>query len=912
MGDRQMQQRDRATPIPQLSCALCRDRKLKCDKLDPCTNCTSSGVTCMPVYRPRLPRGRHARRSPNNSSLKPTTPPQSTNQRCNAADAAASAAGTSRPIDSADNLMVGFDPGSRLGRLEALVQGGDVLQMMDDSFQEANGIPDLMDRVRRLENLVQKIGSCDNSPATGSGRACLEGSCESNACTCACACTGTATGTGTTGGQQSKPSLPGGNINADSLKLANVAPLADASLLSLSSAESEPFAGNDHHYESGCVAHSRHFFLGLMHGDRRRGEHEPSPSTGAYHEDADVDNVSQEDQDGDELRCLKSMGLDNCVGFRPRRPAGFPFGDRSSILQLCDVYLRNVDPVIKILHRPSLSKWMLDGDRYLGYPEDHISTQALEAAVCYAAASTLSEAQCQAMSRISKSTMVSTYRKQCEVAFERAGLLTTRCSIILQSFVLYLVSRRSEEKGTAVWTLVDVAVRIALAMGLNREPRDGTAAESFFHQQMRLRLWLTICLLDSQASLAQSTKPLIGYQDAEAAVSKIRNINDFDFDASTLKQVPDREELTEATFALVTYRAQAAGRLLNLSKTERVDGISNGIGDSDAASPLWTDDRNSQQRRNYVSQFQHQVLVPLRFCDPESSPYAWFTWHSTQCLVSAMPLSEFISCPPNSGVDAPATPSSPSRGRNTNLLRNSLRTLEKSQLIYSDPRGEGFRWYTITTARLALSTAIVECNTCTDSSLVRRAWPIIEASYQQYESFFLESARITIHCPLAMAMNQVREKLSLRLKAGILSEQSLETAFDDAYSSKASSYPFPDAFSGGSLQTPVNKPLGLASYIPEGSSPSSQACPGVSAQPFVQTKCDPDPLSLEYTPELEAGMNNSNMYQLSPFSELFEPCWMVGDMMTADSNWGEEAMVRNDDRDGDSRALYYGSRHIGF
>lgn len=53
-------QQQRAPAMPQLSCALCRDRKLKCDKLDPCTNCKSSGVVCVTVYRPRLPRGRYA------------------------------------------------------------------------------------------------------------------------------------------------------------------------------------------------------------------------------------------------------------------------------------------------------------------------------------------------------------------------------------------------------------------------------------------------------------------------------------------------------------------------------------------------------------------------------------------------------------------------------------------------------------------------------------------------------------------------------------------------------------------------------------------------------------------------------------------------------------------------------------
>lgn len=44
---------------PQLSCELCCERKVKCDKLSPCTNCSKAGVACIPVRRKRLPRGWH-------------------------------------------------------------------------------------------------------------------------------------------------------------------------------------------------------------------------------------------------------------------------------------------------------------------------------------------------------------------------------------------------------------------------------------------------------------------------------------------------------------------------------------------------------------------------------------------------------------------------------------------------------------------------------------------------------------------------------------------------------------------------------------------------------------------------------------------------------------------------------------
>ncbi|GAB0145717.1 hypothetical protein EsHS_00006141 [Epichloe bromicola] len=136
-------------------------------------------------------------------------------------------------------------------------------------------------------------------------------------------------------------------------------------------------------------------------------------------------------------------------------------------------------------------------------------------------------------------------------------------------------------------------------MGLNQEPSDGTTAEPFFHQQRRLRLWLTICLVDLQASFAQSTKPLISHQEAEMAVSRVRHINDFDFDLSTSEQLPDKEELTEATFALVTHRAQVAGRLLNFPEPEKLDGVSRST--SGASSPAWAAFPNQEQRRKYQS-----------------------------------------------------------------------------------------------------------------------------------------------------------------------------------------------------------------------------------------------------------------------------------------------------------------------
>lgn len=57
-----------SAPKVRLSCEACRQRKVKCDKLSPCTSCVRLGFVCVPVERARLPRGRTRRppeRAPN-------------------------------------------------------------------------------------------------------------------------------------------------------------------------------------------------------------------------------------------------------------------------------------------------------------------------------------------------------------------------------------------------------------------------------------------------------------------------------------------------------------------------------------------------------------------------------------------------------------------------------------------------------------------------------------------------------------------------------------------------------------------------------------------------------------------------------------------------------------------------------
>ena len=107
---------------------------------------------------------------------------------------------------------------------------------------------------------------------------------------------------------------------------------------------------------------------------------------------------------------------------------------------LCQVYLDRVDPVFKIIHRPSIREFMIEGKRYLDYEPPNVAPVALACTVCYAAASSLSDDECQLLFGRSKDDIMSLYCRLSERTLAIADVVTTNDVTVLQAYVLILVS----------------------------------------------------------------------------------------------------------------------------------------------------------------------------------------------------------------------------------------------------------------------------------------------------------------------------------------------------------------------------------------------------------------------------------------------------------------------------------------
>ena len=107
--------------------------------------------------------------------------------------------------------------------------------------------------------------------------------------------------------------------------------------------------------------------------------------------------------------------------------------------QLCETYFRNVDPLVKILHRPTIEKKFR---AFMSNPVDNPLSKTDEAlffAVYFAAVTSLQPDSCKALLGEDRGPLVVQYRQAAEYALARADYLNSTSLETLQAFILYSV-----------------------------------------------------------------------------------------------------------------------------------------------------------------------------------------------------------------------------------------------------------------------------------------------------------------------------------------------------------------------------------------------------------------------------------------------------------------------------------------
>jgi hypothetical protein len=155
------------------------------------------------------------------------------------------------------------------------------------------------------------------------------------------------------------------------------------------------------------------------------------------------DRLENEQSD---IKDSTAFGLSLVSSESPEGSTNSPGSNRGVSLQphirqrLCEIYLQNVDPEFKVIHRPSLRDFLRDDKPYLDYEPDHQAPATLASAVYLAAVCTMNDAECQSLFSADKRTVIGEFQKETEGALAKADFVTTNDLAVLQAYVISLVS----------------------------------------------------------------------------------------------------------------------------------------------------------------------------------------------------------------------------------------------------------------------------------------------------------------------------------------------------------------------------------------------------------------------------------------------------------------------------------------
>lgn len=281
------------------------------------------------------------------------------------------------------------------------------------------------------------------------------------------------------------------------------------------------------------------------------------------------------------------------------------------------------------------------------------------------------------------------------------------------------------ERSRHAWTLFATAVRLATGMGINAD--NSKASESFFDQQMRRRLWYSICHMDSHLSFEHGSEPIIS---PKMHPRLPLNINDHDFGPDSEHQLKEREGFTEMSLALIHYKLQTIGK-----------------------SSMF-DDTLSDETALKVAEVESAAKKLLRDCNPSSSAIAWSAYNGALSILAGLQL--YLRRPMRTTSRARMTAEQDS----TNILRLAVTMLEHDIIKRTDARLEPFRWFGMGQWH-SLAVAVAECYACDNVALLRHVWPTVETSFEYHSTTLARERKGVMGEPLERLMIRTRSRVKV-------------------------------------------------------------------------------------------------------------------------------------------------------
>ncbi|KAJ4033433.1 hypothetical protein NW756_012984 [Fusarium oxysporum] len=231
--------------------------------------------------------------------------------------------------------------------------------------------------------------------------------------------------------------------------------------------------------------------------------------------------------------------------FDPESKAYENHPEPKQIFFFWQTFVECVNPLIKVVHVPSLQKRILEASWDLANIPKPLS--ALMFSIYLLSVTSLSSEACQTSLGEDRGALLTRYRTATIRALTAADFMTTKDLETLQAVVLFTFSNPETDLAS---TMTAVAIRAGQMMGLHKSDTDTKL--SFFDKEMRIRLWWQIKGLDSRVR-ASSTP---GIKLARSEFGDVRlpfNINDADLHPDMLEPPVKHTGPTEMVCVLMKF-----------------------------------------------------------------------------------------------------------------------------------------------------------------------------------------------------------------------------------------------------------------------------------------------------------------------------------------------------------------------
>lgn len=219
----------------------------------------------------------------------------------------------------------------------------------------------------------------------------------------------------------------------------------------------------------------------------------------------------------------------------------------SQIFIIWEIFKENVDPVLKIVHVPTVKNIIMKAA--VGASSLSKASEALFYSICFSAIVSMTCDQCKQLLGQDKEPMMQRYRFAVEQGLARAQFLNSSNLVVLQAFVMFLICVKYIDTSRSAWALSGLAMQHAQAQGLHR---DGTNFDLLpFEIEMRRRLWHHISLLDARATEDHGADPT--FQDHYSDTKLPLNVNDEDIWPEMTETPHEQPGASDMTFTLVRF-----------------------------------------------------------------------------------------------------------------------------------------------------------------------------------------------------------------------------------------------------------------------------------------------------------------------------------------------------------------------